>query len=160
MVFLRHWLDENQSRMMLQSVNLKWRCPYWRHGCRLNSYYLPKNDRITRKGREKQSEGLIEICRMKWISKVKKKYNSKNESLPLKFQIFNLYNIYYRMRSSFVSEYTNCWLINNTTDKFHCFTVHFYSPFVFVPTNALFYTTLIQCQLLKHLKVTPTCFDH
>jgi hypothetical protein len=32
--------------------------------------------------------------------------------------------------------------------------------FVFVPTNALFNTTLIQCQLLKHLKTTPTCFDH
>jgi hypothetical protein len=24
----------------------------------------------------------------------------------------------------------------------------------------LFNTTLIQCQLLKHLKITPTCFDH
>jgi hypothetical protein len=24
----------------------------------------------------------------------------------------------------------------------------------------LFNTTLIQCQLLKHLKITPTCFHH
>jgi hypothetical protein len=50
----------------------------------------------------------------------------------------------------------------DSVNKFHCFTVHFHSLFLLVPTNALFYFNTPSVSVTKLRKTlqshTPTCF--